>query len=60
VSSPCRLKKLARLARPARIRMMQRDFAEDWVHDSGRLVVVGSAAHPFPVRLRSVQVTVSD
>jgi len=29
--------------------MMQRDFPEDWVHDSGRLVVVGSAAHPFPV-----------
>ena len=44
-----RLQKLARLARPARTRMMQRDFPEDWVHDSGRLVVVGSAAHPFPV-----------
>jgi len=28
--------------------MMQRDFPEDWVHNSGRLVVVGSAAHPFP------------
>ncbi|KAH9972375.1 hypothetical protein BJV74DRAFT_210008 [Russula compacta] len=43
-----RLQKLARLARPARIRMMARDFPEDWVHESGRLVVVGSAAHPFP------------
>jgi len=43
-----RLQKMARLARPARIRMMQRDFPEDWVHNSGRLVVVGSAAHPFP------------
>ena len=45
----CRLQKLARLARPAHTRMMQRDFPEDWVHNSGRLVVVGSAAHPFPV-----------
>ena len=30
--------------------MMQRNFPEDWVHDTGRLVIVGSAAHPFPVR----------
>ena len=30
--------------------MMERIFPEDWVHDTGRLVVVGSAAHPFPVR----------
>jgi salicylate hydroxylase len=45
-----RLQKLARLARPNRVRMMQRDFPESWVHDSDRLVVVGSAAHPWPVR----------
>jgi hypothetical protein len=50
VSRPDRLQKLARLARPNRVRMMQRDFPESWVHDSGRLVVVGSAAHPWPVR----------
>ncbi|KAI9511080.1 FAD/NAD-P-binding domain-containing protein [Russula earlei] len=43
-----RLQKLARLARPALTRMMVRDFPEDWVHDTGRLVLVGSAAHPFP------------
>ena len=29
---------------------MERDFSEDWVHDTGRLVLVGDAAHPFPVR----------
>lgn len=45
-----RLQKLARLAHPTRVRMMQRNFPEDWVHDTGRLVIVGSAAHPFPVR----------
>ncbi|KAN0133360.1 hypothetical protein V8E53_008800 [Lactarius tabidus] len=43
-----RLQKLARLAHPTRVRMMQRNFPEDWVHDTGRLVLVGSAAHPFP------------
>ena len=30
--------------------MMERAIPEDWVHDTGRLVLVGSAAHPFPVR----------
>ena len=50
VSHPGRLQKLAKLARPNRIRMMQRDFPESWVHDTARLVVVGSAAHPWPVR----------
>jgi 2-polyprenyl-6-methoxyphenol hydroxylase-like FAD-dependent oxidoreductase len=44
-----RLQKLARLARPTRVRMMQRTIPEDWVHDTGRLVLVGSAAHPYPV-----------
>ncbi|KAI0293501.1 hypothetical protein B0F90DRAFT_1397850 [Multifurca ochricompacta] len=43
-----RLQKLARLARPARSRMMEREFPEEWVHNTGRLVLVGSAAHPFP------------
>lgn len=45
-----RLQKLARLARPTRVRMMERAIPEDWVHDTGRLVLIGSAAHPFPVR----------
>jgi len=43
-----RLQKMAALAKPARTRMIQCDFPEDWVHDTGRLVVVGSAAHPYP------------
>lgn len=47
---PHRLQKLAALAEPARTRMIECDFPEDWVHDTGRLVVVGSAAHPYPVR----------
>jgi hypothetical protein len=42
--------KLAKLARPNRICMMERVFPENWVHDTGRLVVVGDAAHPWPVR----------
>ncbi|KAH9046095.1 FAD/NAD-P-binding domain-containing protein [Lactarius hengduanensis] len=40
--------KLGRLARPTRVRMMERTFPEEWVHETGRLVIVGSAAHPFP------------
>ncbi|KAI9453323.1 FAD/NAD-P-binding domain-containing protein [Lactarius psammicola] len=51
VGAEPRLQKLGRLARPTRIRMMERTFPEDWVHDTGRLVIVGSAAHPFPERL---------
>ncbi|TFY83922.1 hypothetical protein EWM64_g92 [Hericium alpestre] len=44
-----RLKKLARLARqPSRIRCTEWPDLDDWVHESGRLVVVGEAAHPFP------------
>ncbi len=50
MSLPGRLIKLARLARPNRICVMQRAFPENWVHDTGRLVVVGDAAHPWPVR----------
>jgi len=42
--------KMARLARPNRIRVMERVFPENWVHDTGRLVLVGDAAHPWPVR----------
>jgi hypothetical protein len=50
VSHSCRLVKLARLATPNRVCIMERIFPEDWVHDTSRLVVVGSAAHPWPVR----------
>src|SRR6266404_6883073 len=46
-----RLEKLGRLSYPSRVRLMEREFAEDWVHDTGRLVLVGNAAHPHPVRL---------
>ena len=46
----CRLVKLARLARPNRISIVERAFPESWVHDTGRLVVVGDAAHPWTVR----------
>jgi hypothetical protein len=42
--------KLARLARPNRVSIMKRVFPENWVHENGRLVVVGNAAHPWPVR----------
>lgn len=47
-NSEPRLMKLAKLARPNRICMMERVFPENWVHDTGRLVVVGDAAHPWP------------
>ncbi|KAI0064950.1 FAD/NAD-P-binding domain-containing protein [Artomyces pyxidatus] len=43
-----RLRKIATLASPSRIRVTERVLLEDWVHDSGRLLVVGEAAHPFP------------
>ncbi len=37
---------------------MQRVFPENWVHDNGRLVLVGSAAHPWPVRRSPPPLTV--
>ncbi|KAI0075993.1 FAD/NAD(P)-binding domain-containing protein [Panus rudis PR-1116 ss-1] len=43
-----RIRKLAELAPPA-VRIRSNDTKlEQWVHDSGRLVVLGEAVHPFP------------
>ncbi|PCH42535.1 FAD/NAD(P)-binding domain-containing protein [Wolfiporia cocos MD-104 SS10] len=51
VPNPCdaRLRMVADLADNA-VRVAVKDYTdlEDWVHDSGRLVLVGQAAHPFP------------
>ena len=41
---------MARLVNPARMQVTERSDLDDWVHDSGRLLVVGEAAHPYPVR----------
>jgi hypothetical protein len=38
---------------------MERVFPENWVHETGRLVVVGNAAHPWPVR-RSLPLDIPD
>ncbi|TFY51204.1 hypothetical protein EVG20_g11113, partial [Dentipellis fragilis] len=44
-----RLQKLARLAHhTTRHQLREWPDLDDWVHESGRLVVVGEAAHPFP------------
>ncbi|GLB44757.1 putative FAD binding domain containing protein [Lyophyllum shimeji] len=44
-----RLRKLGALAKPP-ICVPVTDFPdlEDWVHDSGRMVIIGEAAHPMP------------
>jgi salicylate hydroxylase len=45
-----RMEKLAKLATPpACISMKDVPELENWVHDSGRMVLVGDAAHPLPV-----------
>jgi len=44
-----RLLKLAALAkRPARVQVKFMPPLENWVHSSGRVVVIGEAAHPLP------------
>lgn len=49
-----RLRKLGReAAPPICVPVVEHPELEDWVHDSGRLVVIGEAAHPLPVRLSS-------
>ncbi|TFK61683.1 FAD/NAD(P)-binding domain-containing protein [Pluteus cervinus] len=44
-----RLRKLGRLAEPPTC-VNSREYAdlEEWVHESGRLVLIGEAAHPLP------------
>jgi 2-polyprenyl-6-methoxyphenol hydroxylase-like FAD-dependent oxidoreductase len=45
-----RIAKLARLAAPpAQLAVKDYPVLENWVHDSGRMVVIGEAAHPLPV-----------
>ncbi|KAI9460294.1 hypothetical protein HD554DRAFT_2294757 [Boletus coccyginus] len=45
-----RLLKLAELAKsPARVQVKIAPPLENWVHHSGRVVVIGEAAHPLPV-----------
>jgi len=36
---------------PKSMPMKNYEELEDWVHDSGRMVLIGEAAHPLPVRV---------
>ena len=46
----CRLHVITKNASKAtRITVRENDDLEDWVEDEGRLVLIGEAAHPFPV-----------
>jgi salicylate hydroxylase len=36
---------------PKAVPMKNYEALEDWVHDSGRMVLIGEAAHPLPVRV---------
>ena len=48
---PSRIRKLAQLSRAAtRVRPTDYNKLESWVHNSQKVVVIGEAAHPFPVR----------
>ena len=47
-----RLENVVRHARKGvRVTIRAHDDIEDWVEDDGRLVLIGEAAHPFPVSL---------
>lgn len=46
-----RLRKLGELVSSATcIQVEEYPLLEDWVHEHGRLVLIGDAAHPLPVR----------
>lgn len=48
--SPRLAKFLEKAGLGVRVRMVDYGTPEDWVHESSeRLVIVGEAAHPFPV-----------
>ena len=48
-----RLQSAVQGARKAvRVSIRDHNDLEDWVSDDGRLVLIGEAAHPFPVRLQ--------
>lgn len=53
-----RLQKLAKLAAPRRIKVVERVNLDDWVHDSGSMLLVGDAAHPFPVRALQLDLSI--
>ncbi|KAF8650592.1 hypothetical protein AX16_005177 [Volvariella volvacea WC 439] len=51
ILAPCepRLRKLAELSQsPVCVNVREYEDLEDWVHDSGRLIIIGEAAHPLP------------
>jgi 2-polyprenyl-6-methoxyphenol hydroxylase-like FAD-dependent oxidoreductase len=46
-----RLRKLGKLAlSPTCVSVNEYSPLEEWVHEDGRVVVIGDAAHPLPVR----------
>lgn len=50
-----RLRRLGQLAKTARcIPVAEFTTVEDWVHESGRMVLLGQAAHPIPVSVSSL------
>jgi hypothetical protein len=56
LGSGYRLRKLVKLATPpALLAVKEEPVLENWVHDSGRMVVIGEAAHPIPVSPRNLE-----
>lgn len=50
-----RLRQVAENARdPIRVVIKEYSPLESWVHDSARLVLIGQAAHAFPVSVRTL------
>jgi hypothetical protein len=47
----CRVQKLMKLIdHTCLVKQVRREPLDTWVHDSGRVVLVGDACHPMPVR----------
>ena len=52
------LRAITKNARKAtRVTVRDHTDLEEWVDDEGRLVLIGEAAHPFPVRLPFLTLT---
>ena len=50
-----RLRKLSRLAKPpVCLPIVEHPNLDEWVHESGRLAVIGQAAHSLPVSSKVV------
>lgn len=50
----CRIKKLFNLVPTAhRARFVRREVVDDWLDESGRVLLVGDAAHPLLVKTTS-------